>query len=104
MPDGNAENLQGQAEAAAYVSAMLMRGTQKHDRESLARELDKLRSQIRVSGGGQRVTVTMAIKAPRQLSAICQSNMNRTAIAVRAPLPPLQAGSVAGFLPHRRCD
>ena len=61
---GNAENLQGQAEAAAYTSAMLMRGTQKHDREALARELDKLRSQIHVSGGGQRVTV--ALESPRE--------------------------------------
>lgn len=56
---GSAENLRGRAEDAAYASAMLMRGTRRHDRESLASELDRLRSRISVGGGGQGVTVSI---------------------------------------------
>lgn len=56
---GNAENLYGKSDIAAFTSAMLMRGMQKRNRDALARELDKLRSQIWVRGGGQEVTVTI---------------------------------------------
>lgn len=56
---GNAESLRGQADAAAFTSMMLMRGTQQRSRESITRELDRLRSQIHVGGSGQTVTVSV---------------------------------------------
>ncbi|SFN88111.1 zinc protease [Formivibrio citricus] len=56
---GNAQNLFGQSQTAALTGAMLMRGTRQHDREALARELDRLRSQLQVSADGPLVTVTV---------------------------------------------
>lgn len=56
---GTAESLRGEADAALFTSLMLMRGTQKHDREAIARELDRLKSRIAVSGGGSSVTISI---------------------------------------------
>ena len=54
---GTVDSLRGEADAALLTSLMLMRGTQKHDREAIARELDRLKSRITISGGGSSVTV-----------------------------------------------
>ena len=56
---GDAQSLRGQADAAAYTSAMLMRGTQTLSREDISRELDRLRSRVSIGGSGQSVTVSV---------------------------------------------
>lgn len=56
---GSAESLRGQSEVSLLTGAMLMRGTQKHNRDEIARELDRLKSQIYISGSGSNVSVTV---------------------------------------------
>lgn len=56
---GSVDSLRGQSDAAVFTSLMLMRGTQKHDREAISRELDRLRSHIYIGGSGASVTATV---------------------------------------------
>lgn len=56
---GTVESLRGQSEVSILTSAMLMRGTQKHSRDEIAREMDRLKSQIYINGGGAYAHVTV---------------------------------------------
>ena len=51
---GDEKSVFGKGTAAQFAGAMLMRGTQKHTRQQLQDELDKLKAQMTANGGGQR--------------------------------------------------
>lgn len=61
---GNAENLQGLAKAAEFLPALMLRGTEKLDRQQFQDELDKYRSQLGASG--QAGEITFSVKTKRQ--------------------------------------
>ncbi len=52
---GDEENKNGRAAACGITSSMLMRGTQKHSREQLRNQFDRLKAQVRVGGDGGSV-------------------------------------------------
>jgi len=61
---GDAKNLQGLAKAAEFLPALMLKGTQKLDRQQFQDELDKYRAQLGASG--QPGEITFTIKTKRQ--------------------------------------
>ena len=57
---GNEQSLHGKDAVAAVTGAMLMRGSEKHTRQQIADEFNRLKAQVRISGSaeGARVTIT----------------------------------------------
>jgi zinc protease len=56
---GDQDSLQSRDTAASFAAGMLLRGTNKHTREQIQDELDRLRAQLRVFGGATGTTVTL---------------------------------------------
>lgn len=56
---GTLQALQGQSPAAEMAGAMLMRGTQKHTRQQLQDELDRLQARMSVGGDADGASVTI---------------------------------------------
>jgi zinc protease len=67
---GDEENKNGRAAACGVTSSMLMRGTQKHTREQLRNQFDRLKAQVRVGGdGGSIETVRESLPDALRLMA-----------------------------------
>ena len=56
---GNLDNLNGRDTAASLTGQMLMRGTQSRSRQEIQDELDRLQSQLNVSGGAGTASAMM---------------------------------------------
>ena len=56
---GDENSLTGKAAAAQVTAQMLMRGTQKHTRQQIQDQLDKLKAQMSVSASGPNATVSI---------------------------------------------
>ncbi|WP_309887922.1 pitrilysin family protein [Archangium sp.] len=61
---GTEKAVWGKSDAADYVGMMLMRGTQKHNRQQLKDALDQLKARVGVDGGATGASVWM--EAPRK--------------------------------------
>jgi zinc protease len=67
---GDEENKTGRAAACGITSSMLMRGTQKHTREQLRNQFDRLKAQVHVGGdGGSIETVRESLPEALRLMA-----------------------------------
>jgi zinc protease len=56
---GDEKNLRGKDAPASLTGAMLMRGTDKHTRQEIVDELDRLKAQVRVMGSTTGATVSV---------------------------------------------
>ena len=56
---GNAESLSGKGTIADLTAGMLDKGTTSHTRQQLKDELDKLKTELQINGGGQTVNITL---------------------------------------------
>ncbi len=56
---GDDNNLKSKDAVASLTGAMLMRGTDKHTRQQISDELDKLKAQVRIMGRSTGATVTI---------------------------------------------
>jgi zinc protease len=56
---GDENSLKGQSRAGQAAAAMLMRGTQKHTRQQLKDEFDRLKARVNVGGGGQQAQASV---------------------------------------------
>lgn len=56
---GDENNLKDKDAPAMLAPAMLMRGTDKHTRQQMADEFDRLKAQVRITGSATRATVTI---------------------------------------------
>ncbi len=56
---GDENNLKNKDVIASLTGAMLNRGTDKHTRQQIADEFDKLKAQVRISGNAMGATVTI---------------------------------------------
>ncbi len=56
---GDESNLKNKDAAAMLAGPMLMRGTDKHTRQQIADEFDRLKAQVRISGSTTRATATI---------------------------------------------
>ena len=56
---GDEKNLQNKKEAAQIAGMLLMRGTEKHDRQQLQDELDRLKAQMNASASADGATVSI---------------------------------------------
>ena len=56
---GDLQGLTGQDSASSFAAAMLMRGSEKHTREQINDELNRLKSTMNVFGGGGSVRVNI---------------------------------------------
>ncbi len=56
---GDEKSVFGKGTAADFAGAMLMRGTQKHTRQQLQDELDKLKAQMAANGGDNDATLNL---------------------------------------------
>jgi zinc protease len=59
---GNADSLKGHGSAAQLLTPLMLRGTKKHTREQLEDELNRLKAEIRPSGGLGTVGFTVQCK------------------------------------------
>jgi len=57
---GDEKSVFGRGTAAQFAGAMLMRGTQKHTRQQLQDELDKLKAQMGAGGGDNDATLSLS--------------------------------------------
>ncbi len=72
---GDEKSLFGQGTAASLTASMLMRGTTQLSRADIASQLDELKTQLSISGGGQSVSVrfdTLRKNLPQVLNLIAQ--------------------------------
>ncbi|MCW9027787.1 MAG: insulinase family protein, partial [Kangiella sp.] len=70
---GNLEDLRNSGVVPSLTSSMLMRGTEKHTREELQAEFDRLKANVSVSGGATSATVriqTVKENLPKVLSLV----------------------------------
>ncbi|HEX4772868.1 MAG TPA: pitrilysin family protein [Bryobacteraceae bacterium] len=70
---GDEQNLRGKDTAATLGAEMLMRGSARHSRQQIADSFDKLKAQVRISGGptGTRVGIqTTRVNLPAVLQLI----------------------------------
>ncbi len=56
---GNAESMSDKGVAASITAEMLDKGTTTHTRQQLKDELDKLKTELQIYGGGQTVNITV---------------------------------------------
>ena len=56
---GNAESMSDKGTAASLTADMLDKGTTTHTRQQLKDELDKLKAEVMVGGGGQSINITV---------------------------------------------
>ena len=56
---GTVESLKGKDTEGSLALAMLMRGTEKKNRQQIQDELDRLKAQVRISGGAAGATVSI---------------------------------------------
>ncbi|HUG18740.1 MAG TPA: pitrilysin family protein [Planctomycetaceae bacterium] len=66
---GNEASLRGWAKTASYLPAMMLRGTEKHSRQELKDELDKLLASLKSTGSAGEATFTIECKR-ENLSAV----------------------------------
>jgi zinc protease len=57
---GDEKSLFGKGAAQQMAGAMLMRGTKKHNRQQIQDELDRLKAQVAVTGGGASISTVRA--------------------------------------------
>ena len=61
---GSLESLRGSGVAGSLTAAMLDRGTARRTREQIRDELDRMKAELRVSGGPTSATVTLSTTRP----------------------------------------
>ncbi|HZI64234.1 MAG TPA: pitrilysin family protein, partial [Thermoanaerobaculia bacterium] len=67
---GDEQSLRGQATPAGLAAAMLTRGTSTKTREQIQDELDRLKTQLTITGGASQVTATMETTRPNLEAAL----------------------------------
>ena len=67
---GDAESLQGRGTAGYFAAEMLMRGTNKHTRQQIQDEMDKMKAQMNVGGGSQAATASIEVTKDNLAAAL----------------------------------
>jgi zinc protease len=95
---GDEESLRNTDGASSLTAQMLMRGTKSHTRQQIQDELDRLQSQLSISGSGG--TVSLNVQSTREnLAAVLELGLEvlRDPAFPEAELETLRAAALAGI-------
>jgi zinc protease len=100
---GDEKSLFGQGEVPGMVAALLDKGTKNLTREQIQDRLDELKTELSISGGAGRVTLTLATRREHLPAAIALAgDLLRNPVFPEAALAELKQQAITGIEQQRK--